>query len=197
MNHWITVTGLIITLLAGGNTAASETVPAPAEENAAARAPTFWHLGLVVDDLDTMERFYGEVIGLQRVTNLLVEDAAVSTGSEGVIVVENLDALLGVEGTRIEIRHFSDPQHQQFLELLHYPDHPAQAVTRTTNSPLGYAHLGISVVAIEPVLERMEGLGLGTLLTGPQALAEFGGIRYAFLKDPEGNLVELMERGEE
>jgi len=43
----------------------------------------------------------------------------------------------------------------------------------------------------------MEELGLGTLLTGPQALAEFGGIRYAFLKDPEGNLVELMERGEE
>ena len=197
MNHWITVTGLILMLLAGGNTAASETTTAPAEENAAARAPTFWHLGLVVDDLDTMERFYGEVIGLQRVTNLLVEDAAVSTGSEGVIVVENLDALLGVEGTRIEIRHFSDPQHQQFLELLHYPDHPAVAVTRTTNSPLGYAHLGISVVAVEQVLERMEQLGLGTLLTGPQTLAEFGGLRYTFLKDPEGNLVELMERGEE
>ncbi len=196
MNHWITITGLMITLLAGGNTAASETTPEPAKENAAARAATFWHLGLVVDDLDTMERFYGEVIGLQRVTNMLIEDAAVSTGSEGVIVVENLDALLGVEGTRIEIRHFSDPQHHQFLELLHYPDHPAQAVTRTTNSPLGYAHLGISVVAIEPVLERMEELGLGTLLTGPQALAEFGGIRYAFIKDPEGNLVELMERGE-
>ncbi len=196
MNHWITVTGLIIMLLTGGNTAASETTPAPAKENAAARAATFWHLGLVVDDLDTMERFYGEVIGLERVTDMTVEDAAVSTGSEGVIVVENLDALLGVEGTRIEIRHFSDPQHHQFLELLHYPDHPAQAVTRTTNSPLGYAHLGISVVAIEPVLERMENLGLGTLLTGPQALAEFGGIRYAFLKDPEGNLIELMERGE-
>jgi len=196
MNHWITVTGLIIMLLTGGNTAASETTPTPAEENAAARAATFWHLGLVVDDLDTMERFYGEVIGLERVTDMTVEDAAVSTGSEGVIVVENLDALLGVEGTRIEIRHFSDPQHHQFLELLHYPDHPAQAVTRTTNSPLGYAHLGISVVAIEPVLERMENLGLGTLLTGPQALAEFGGIRYAFLKDPEGNLIELMERGE-
>ena len=57
MNNWITVTGLIITLLAGGNTAASETTPAPAEENTAAQAPVFWHLGLVVDDLDTMSVF--------------------------------------------------------------------------------------------------------------------------------------------
>jgi predicted enzyme related to lactoylglutathione lyase len=31
-------------------------------------------------------------------------------------------------------------------------------------------------------------------MSGPQELAEFGGLRYAFLKDPEGNIVELMER---
>ena len=196
MNNWITVTVLVIALLGSGNTFASETTPVTTDEDAATRAPAFWHLGLVVGDMDTMDRFYGEVIGLQRVTNLLVEDAKVSSGSEGVIVVEELDALIGVAGTRIEIRHFSDPRHQQFLELLHYPDHPAESVTRTSTSPLGFTHMGISVVAIGPVLERMEKLGLGTLLTGPQTLAEFGGVRYAFLKDPEGNLVELMERGE-
>jgi catechol 2,3-dioxygenase-like lactoylglutathione lyase family enzyme len=196
MKNWITLTVLFITLIGSGNTFASETTPAAVNGVAATEAPVFWHLGLVVSDLDTMERFYGEVIGLQRVTNLLVEDAKVSSGSEGVIVVEDLDDLIGVASTRIEIRHFSDPRHQQFLELLHYPDHPAQAVDRTSTSPLGFTHLGLSVVAIDPVLERMEKLGLGTLLTGPQTLAEFGGVRYAFLKDPEGNLVELMERGE-
>ena len=196
MKKWIIPTGLIIALGASGNLCASETSSTPAEEITAAQAPMFWHLGLVVGDLDTMDRFYSEVIGLQRVTNLLVEDAKVSSGTQGVIVVEDLDALIGVEGTRIEIRHFSNPQHQQFLELLHYPDHPANAVKRTSNSPLGFTHLGISVVAIDPVLERMEKLGLGTLFAGPQTLAEFGGARYAFLKDPEGNLVELMERGE-
>ena len=128
MKKWLIPTGLIIALGASGNICASETSSAPAEETTAAQAPMFWHLGLVVGDLDTMDRFYSEVIGLQRVTNLLVEDSKVSSGTQGVIVVEDLDALIGVDGTRIEIRHFSDPQHQQFLDLLHYPDHPATVV---------------------------------------------------------------------
>ena len=195
-NNWIAVTGLLMTLLAGGCTATSETTPAAAQENAAARAPAFWHLGLVVDDLDTMERFYGEVIGLERATPLLLEAPGVSTAREGALVIENLDAMVGLEDTRIEVRSFSDPQHQQFLELLHYPDHPARAVTQATNSPLGFGHLGVSVVAIDSVLERMKELGLGMLLHGPLAVAEFGGSRFAFLKNPEGNLVEVMERGE-
>lgn len=188
MNKWIAAAALTLTLLAGGKTLASDTTPASAQ------ATAFWHLGLVVDDLDTMDRFYSEVIGLQRVANLLVEDAGVSSGNEGAIVVESLDALMGIDGTRIEILQYSDQQHQRFFELLHYPDHPAEAITRSANSPLGLSHIGFSVDSIEAVLERMEQLGLGTLASGPQTLAEFDGLRFVFLTDPEGNLVELMER---
>lgn len=189
MNKWIATTALMLTLLAGGKTLASDTTPATAQ------GPVFWHLGLVVSDLDTMDRFYSEVIGLQRVASLLVEDAGASSGTEGAIVVDSLDALMGIDGTRIEIRQYSDQQHQRFFELLHYPDHPAEAISRSANSPLGLSHVGFSVHAIEAVLERMEQLGLGALASGPQALTEFGGLRYAFVTDPEGNLVELMERG--
>lgn len=156
--------------------------------------PAFWHLGLVVEDLNLMDRFYGEVIGLQRVSDLLVEDASAASGADRAIVVERLDALMAVSGVRIEIRQYSDPDHAQFLELLHYPDHPAEKVERWTNRPYGLSHLGISVHVIEPVLQRMEQTGLGRLISGPQALAEFGGLRYAFIEDPEGNMVEVMER---
>jgi catechol 2,3-dioxygenase-like lactoylglutathione lyase family enzyme len=158
------------------------------------QAPAFWHLGLLVRDLDLMDRFYGEVIGLRRVSDLLVEDADAASGAERAILVERLDALMAVRGARIEIRHYSDPQHDQFLELLRYPDHPAETVEHWTHRPYGFGHLGISVAAIDPVLQRMEESGLGQLMSGPQELAEFGGLRYAFLKDPEGNIVELMER---
>lgn len=156
-------------------------------------APGFWHVGLLVADLDLMDRFYGEVIGLRNVTDLLVEDANADSGAEGAIVVERLDTLMAVTGVRIEIRHYSGPRNEQFLELLHYPDHPAESVDRWTNRPYGLGHLGIRVPAMEPVLERMRATGLGDLVSGPQLLEEFGGLRYAFLKDPEGNLVELME----
>jgi len=188
MNKWIATAALMLTLLAGGKTLASDTTPATAH------GPVFWHLGLVVSDLDTMDRFYSEVIGLQRVASLLVEDAGAISGTEGAIVVDSLDALMGIGGTRIEIHQYSDQQHQRFFELLHYPDHPAEAISRSANSPLGLSHVGFSVHSIEAVLERMEQLGLGTLASGPQALTEFGGSRYAFVTDPEGNLVELTER---
>lgn len=187
MNKWIVSTALLVILLTGGKTLLSDTTAA------AVQAPVFWHLGLIVGDLDTMDRFYSEVIGLQRVSELLVEDALVSSGSEGAIIIADLDALMGVNGTRIQIRQFSDPRHQQFFELIHYPDHPAEAVNRSLTGPLGLGHLGLSVPAIDAVLERMVQHGLGSLVSGPQALPEFGGTRYAFLKDPEGNLVELME----
>ena len=35
----------------------------------------FWHAGLVVSDLETMDAFYTRVIGLRRVTDLRIEDA--------------------------------------------------------------------------------------------------------------------------
>jgi len=167
---------------------------APASEaGAVPEPPAFWHLGLVVADLDSMDRFYADVIGLQRQQQILVEDSKVSRGDENAIVVERLDELMGITGTRIEIRHYSDPRHPQFLELLHYPDHPAASIEHRSNAPLGLGHLGLGVPAIDPILARMEATGLGERVSGPQRLKEFGGLRYAFLKDPEGNLVELME----
>ena len=144
--------------------------------------PTFWHLGLLVADLDLMDRFYGEVIGLRRETDLLVEDADAASGAERAILVERLDALMAVSGARIEIRHFSDPEHGQFLELLHYPDHPADSVERWTNRPYGFGHLGISVAAIDPVLQRMEKSGLIEKNRAPE-----GGNRI---------LVTLTQKGE-
>lgn len=153
----------------------------------------FWHLGLVVRDLDTMEAFYSRVIGLERVTDLFVNDARVEEPRDDAIAVKDLDELMGVSRTRIAIRHFSDPSHSQFLELLHYPDHPTAPVPHAANKPLGWNHLGIAVNDIDRVLAAMEVEGLGELVGGPIALAEFGGARYAFVRDPEGNLVELME----
>jgi len=140
-----------------------------------------------------MDRFYSEVIGLQRVSELLVEDAAAGSGTEGAIIVEDLDTLMGIIGTRIQIRQFSDPRHHQFFELIHYPDHPADAVNRSLTSPLGLAHLALSVPDLDAVVERTVQHGLGSVVSGPRSLPEFDGARFVFLKDPEGNLVELME----
>ena len=152
----------------------------------------FWHVGLVVQDMETMHRFYSEVIGLKQVTDLHVSDDRV-TVDRNTIAVNDLDALMGLDDTVIEIRHYSDPRHPLFLELLRYPDHGAEPVDRAANKPLGLNHLGIAVADIDQVLERISTSGLGELFGGPSVLPEFENNRYAFIRDPEGNLVELME----
>jgi catechol 2,3-dioxygenase-like lactoylglutathione lyase family enzyme len=188
MNNWIAIAAFIIFGTATGATVASET------KATSEMRPTLWHVGLVVSNLITMDLFYGDVIGLQRERQLLVEDSQVASGTEGAIVGD-FDALMAVNGTRIEIRQYSEPRNQKFFELLHFPDHPAQPVDRGTDHPLGLSHVGLSVTSIDAVLDRMEQWGLGKLMSGPQKLEEFGGLRIAFLRDPEGNIVELMEAG--
>jgi len=188
MNKWIAIAAFAICGMATGSAMASGT-------NVSTEArPVLWHVGLVVSDLVTMDLFYGDVIGLQRERQLLVEDRQVASGTAGAIVGD-LDDLMAVKGTRIEIRQYSEPRNQKFFELLHFPDHPAQSVERGTDHPLGLSHIGLSVASIDSVLDRMEQWSLGKLMSGPQTLEEFGGLRIAFLRDPEGNIVELMEAG--
>lgn len=188
MNKWIAIAALIVCGMATGPATASETT-ATAEPR-----PALWHVGLVVSDLVTMDLFYGDVIGLQRERQLLVEDRQVASGTEGA-VVGDIDDLMAVKGTRIEIRQYSEPRKQKFFELLRFPDHPAQSVERGTDHPLGLSHIGLSVASIDSVLDRMEQWSLGKVMSGPQTLEEFGGLRIVFLRDPEGNIVELMEDG--
>ena len=170
-------------------------LPVSAEEQAKAARPAagFWHIGLVVADLDLMHKFYSGVIGLEPVTHLHVEDQRVAQTRDDSIRVTNLDALMGVENSRLELRHYSDPTHTQFLELLTFPDHPADQVERASNKPLGLGHLGLQVDSIERVLTAMSKSGLGSVAGGPVVLPEFGNNTYVYIKDPEGNLLELYE----
>ena len=179
-------------LLMAGTGLHSATVSAhelPEENSPAA----FWHLGIVVRDMERMDAFYTKVIGLEQVTDLLVTDTRVEETSEKAIRVEKLDRLMGIEKTRIVIRHYSDPGHTQFLELMLYPDHPADQVERAANLPLGWNHLGITVDDLDRVLNAIDAGQGGEVIGGPSVLPEFGGKRYAFIKDPEGNLVELVQ----
>lgn len=156
-------------------------------------AAGFWHIGLVVGDLDLMHEFYSGIIGLEPVTHLHVEDQRVEQTRDDSIRVTQLDSLMGVENSRIELRHYSDPAHRQFLELLTFPDHPAKQVERASNKPLGLGHLGLQVDSIDRVLEAIAESGLGTVAGGPVILPEFGNHKYVYIKDPEGNMLELYE----
>lgn len=56
----------------------------------------------------------------------------------------------------------------------------------------GYGHIAIAVRAIDPAFEHAVAAGAAAIKRpGPSPEP---GVRFAFLADPEGNLIELVER---
>jgi catechol 2,3-dioxygenase-like lactoylglutathione lyase family enzyme len=161
---------------------------------AAAETPPadFWHAGLVVSDMEAMDAFYTRVIGLVRVTDLRIEDADAPVRWPDAMRVAALDTLLQTHGTQVEVRHYQGPGAPMAFELLKYDSAPAQQIERSTTSPLGLTHVGFVVDSIDRVIAAVRREKLGTVLSEPQTLADFGG-RFVFLRDPEGNFVELKE----
>lgn len=155
-------------------------------------AADFWHAGLVVSDLEVMDAFYTRVVGLVRVTDLRIEDADAPPRWPDAMRVAALDTLLQTHGAQVEVRHYQGAGAPMAFELLKYDSAPAHGIERSTTSPLGLTHVGFVVDSIDRVIAAARREKLGTVLSEPQLLRDFGG-RFVFLRDPEGNFVELKE----
>lgn len=114
------------------------------------------------------------------------------------IVVTDLEAefafysaVLGrVERTRYDFEALSEilmtspDDADQSLALLRYKDEAAPVP--------GSVVLGFHVTGIEDVVGRAEEAG-GTVTSPPKEMPEIG-IKVAFVEDPEGHVIELVER---
>ncbi len=128
------------------------------------------HAGLGVADLDAAARFYGEAFGFatEFAFTLPVDDIR--------------GAMLRLPGGGR-------------LELFQRPGAAAGPTPATPIEALatrGYGHVAVATPDIELLYERALAAG-ATGRTSPRPSPE-PGVRFAFLADPEGNLVELVER---
>jgi lactoylglutathione lyase len=100
-----------------------------------------------------------------------------------------------VDAVGLDIVMLRDPEHGHRVELLHRPGsspglraaNPAQAALTE-----GFGHLAFGVASLDEVHGRLLGLGAREVMA-PQPSPE-SGVRMSFLADPEGNLVELVQR---
>jgi glyoxylase I family protein len=127
------------------------------------------HTGLSVADLDSAARFYGDAFGFEH--EFAFE---LPYGIRGLM-------LRHPSGARVEL--FERPGSDPGLT----PATPLDAMATR-----GYGHFALTATDIEPVF-------VGALAAGARAVVEprpspEPGVRFAFLADPEGNLVELVER---
>jgi len=130
----------------------------------------FDHAGLAVADLAAATAWYVEALGLEQELTLRIEEI------------------------ELDIEMLRHPAYGYRIELLQRPDtagakpaDPAQAALVA-----GYGHLAFDVGDLEAAYDRVVSLGARPVMD-PRPAPE-PGVRMAFVADPEGNLLELLER---
>jgi len=134
-------------------------------------------VGLCCRDLDALARFYTEALGFELVNVVEVDaprarEAALSNGSYRVARLQT------PWGERIKLlQPSSPPQERVGSEWI---------LDRCNN-----AYLTFIVDDLAAVLARLS--GKVTMLTGPDRIEVRPGVWLAFVRDPEGNLLEFVE----
>jgi lactoylglutathione lyase len=130
------------------------------------------HVGINVADLAKAEAWYSEAFGLKR---------EFATRIDAV----DLDIVMLVHpdlGHRVEL--LSRPGSGPGLRAAN----PAEAALTE-----GFGHIAFGVAGLRARHSRLLGLGAREIMP-PQPSPE-PGVSMSFLADPEGNLIELLERG--
>ena len=131
------------------------------------------HVGVTVSDLETTVAFYRDVLGLPVLDRFEVSGEAFET-------------VTGLEGAGGRFVHLDAGDVR--LELVEYEPAGETLEDSDLNQP-GAAHVGL---AVDDLASVYAGLSDDVeTLSAPQTTAS--GTTLCFLRDPEGNLVELLE----
>jgi catechol 2,3-dioxygenase-like lactoylglutathione lyase family enzyme len=137
-------------------------------------APTlrirFHHVSLSVADLAAQQRWYREALGFTEVIEQFeVPEPAIRTA-----------VLQADSGVRIELIERSGSARNEIF-----------GDPMDTLRGQGYGHWALEVEDLDAAYPRLTGLGAQPIW--PPADAVEPGARFAYVKDPEGNLIELIQ----
>lgn len=136
------------------------------------------HTAIATRDIDRLVAFYRDVIGFELVTSGGWEKG-----------VTQIDAMVGLPGSSAKTAMLQAGN--SFLELFEYqtPRGAAADANRPVND-CGFTHIGLNVTDIEAEFARLSKSGMRF----HHAPIDFGaGLRAAYGRDPDGNVVELVE----
>ena len=136
-------------------------------------------VGLVVQNLDAMLAFYQEVLGCVEVRRADIPPAL----SAGIAVHPDGYTNVWLQTPNAEVIKLVAPPAAPVN-----PGHPANSAERT-----GFAYLTFYCEQIEAVLATAEAAG-ATVRSERAYLSGDIGVKMVFFEDPEGNVIELVER---
>lgn len=134
------------------------------------------HTGIVVRDLEMSKRFYCEVFGF----------AIVKQVEESGNFIDNISALQGVRITTVKM---ATPD-GQMIELLYCHSHSCEKEPREIFD-MGITHIAFTVENLDLEYERLKKTGVK--FNSTPWISPDGRAKVVFCRDPEGNLIELVE----
>jgi catechol 2,3-dioxygenase-like lactoylglutathione lyase family enzyme len=138
------------------------------------------HVGVTVRDLERSLVFYRDLLGVDviRISN----DVDVAT-------------IVGLPGTRARIADL-DAGPGQVIELLEYNTSDVPAVAAGRPDTIGSCHVCLQVADLDSSLARLARAGVAPVGEAVELDEEgWQNCTVAYLRDPDGVIVELLERG--
>ena len=135
------------------------------------------HIGINVVDINKCIPFYRDILGLDKTDDFEMQG-------------DFLDTVQGKGGMDYRIVRFMSPEGFQ-VELLQDRAHPTTPQGRTTLQDAGIRHFAYQVDNVDMAYERVKEYGYETI-SKPET-SDDGSMRLFFVRDPELNLVELMQ----
>ncbi|WP_323173770.1 VOC family protein [Natrialba sp. PRR66] len=132
------------------------------------------HVGITVSDLDTVLPFYRDVLGL-------------SVADEFTVAGPELADAIDVDGASGAFVHLEGSRNCR-VELVEFEPAVREVPAAGLNQP-GATHVGLEVGDLAAFDEALP--ADVTTLSGPRTTES--GTTIMFLRDPEGNLVEVLE----
>jgi glyoxylase I family protein len=135
------------------------------------------HAGIVVHDLERMLHFWRDVMGLQVVIDFWEEG-------------DFIDTVQGLSGVRLHMIKLRAPD-GSMIELLKDEAHPTPPPESNDLCDRGLRHLAFTVADVETARDTLRREGCTTL--SEPVTAPDGKARLFFARDPEGNLMEIVQ----
>ena len=134
------------------------------------------HCGLVVADIEKSIEFYTQMLGFK------IEKDNLETGPF-------IDSICKLNNTRVRTVKMS-LEGTIALELLHFSSHEKPKNRQDITSP-GFTHLALTVNDLDNLYDNLfvNGLEFNSI----PSISPDGKAKVVFCRDPEGNLLELVE----
>lgn len=135
------------------------------------------HTGIVVRDLKKMQRFYQDILGLKLIKKM----------HESGDYIDTICALKDTRLTTVKLKAGNNG----LIELLCFHSHPSLTKGKRHLYDIGISHIALTVGDIAKEYRRLKKAGIR--FNSKAQISSDGRAKVMFLRDPEGNLIEMVE----